>query len=439
MAQGDPFSGYTNTDSYFLPYASGGFVPGNTNDVTVSFILPDSVGARTNFTMNVDTGSRGVFASEDALGAGFTNAYSFQGQINLSSSGRVYNGYWTPTAMIFGVTDLTSGLPKALTSSVTILSVQSLTCDTNHSSASFSVKSNAPANGTLNLDGGGTIAYTDWAFSLTHGQSVSYASNPGLLADVSNFGVGFYLGGATNSTTTGPIANDKNQIYNPLINLTDTSLLQGYIVKTNGIQLGLATNVAGFAYTKLNPTGLASSNSVPDWQTPMGTTVINGVTNIPGSIVIDSGIGDAYISASNQTVAPTNFTVQLMNSGGATNGGVGYYVDMASISSLNPSSISLSHPATNGIFSQNQSPYGTSYFNTGRNVLNAFDMLYDPVNGYMGLLTNYYGSSLVSNGTVFFAAQAGGFANPLPEPSTYVLFGLGAIGLLIALRRKKAA
>jgi hypothetical protein len=341
--------------------------------------------------------------------------------------------------MIFGVTNLSSGLHQALTSSVTILSVQSLTCDTNHSSASFSVKSSAPTNGTLNLDGGGTIAYTNWAFSLTHGQSVSYASNPGLLADVSNFGVGFYLGGATNSTTTGPIANDKNQIYNPLINLTDTSLLQGYIVKTNGIQLGLATNVSGFAYTKLNPTGLASSNSVPDWQTPMGTTVINGVTNIPGSIVIDSGIGDAYISASNLTVAPTNFTVQLMNSGGATNGGVGYYVDMASNSSLNPSSISLSPPATNGIFSQNQSPYGTSYFNTGRNVLNAFDMLYDSVNGYMGLLTNDYGSSLVSNGTVFFAAQAGGFANPLPEPSTYVLLGIGAIGMLIAIRRKKAA
>lgn len=437
MAEGDPFSGYTNTHSYFLPYKTGSFTPENSGDVTVSFTLPYSVGTKTNFTMNVDTGSRGCFTSEDALGGGFTNANSFKGLINLSSSGRVYNGYWTPTTMIFDVTDLTTSLARKVISSVAILSVQSLTCDTNHSSASFSIKSSAPSGGFLNLDGGGTLAYTDWSFSLTYGQSVSYASNPGLLEDVSNFGVGFYLGGATNSTTTGPIANNKNQIYNPLINLTEQNLAAGYIIKTNGIQLGLATNVSGFAYTYLNPTGLTSTNSVPDWQTPMGTTVINGTTNIPGSIVIDSGIGDAYISASGLVDTPTNLTVQLMNSGGATNGGVGYHIDMTGSSSLNPSSIGRAPPATNGIFSQNQSPYGTSYFNTGRNVLNAFDMLYDPVNGYMGLLTNDYGSSLVSDGTVFFAAQAGGYASPIPEPSTYALLLLSGAASLYALKGRK--
>ena len=32
-----------------------------------------------------------------------------------------------------------------------------------------------------------------------------------------------------------------------------------------------------------------------------------------------------------------------------------------------------------------------------------------------------------------------GSTDPIPEPSTYALFGIGAIGMLILLRRKKTA
>jgi len=442
LAQADPYAGYTNTDSYFLPYATEGFAPGNTNDVTISFTLPGSTGLSTNFTMNVDTGSRGVFASSDALGNNFTNAGSFSGLINLSSSGRVYDGYWTPTTMTFSVTNLSTGHLDTITSSVTILDVQKLTCDTAHASTTFGIKDSAASNGTVLLDGGGTANYTNRVLTLSTGQSVSYASNPGLLADVSNFGVGFYLGGVTNSTTTGPIANNQNQIYNPLINLNNTNLAAGYIVKTNGIQLGLANNVSGYAYTKLNPTGLSSTNSVPDWQASMGTVVNGGVTNNPGTVLLDSGISGAYFSASglasSNDIVSNNITVQLLNSGGAVGGGVGYHIDMSSNSALNPTDISFSTSGTNGIFSQNQSPWGPNYFNTGRNVFDAFNMLYDAQNGYMGLLTNDYGSSLVGNGTVYFSAQAGGFPNPVPEPSAIALFSLSGLVLLAFCRRKQA-
>ncbi len=438
FAQADPYAGYTNTSSYFLPYSSGSFTPNNGGDVFVSFSLPESTGTKTNFNVQVDTGSRGFYSSSTALGAAFTNADSYAGQIGLSSSGRVFQGYWTPTIMTFNVTNLATGLADMVTSSVTVLDVQSLTCDSNHASATFTTTTDSGtviANiiGTTNTT---TLLFTGGSVTVNQGLSVSYALNTNL-ANEENFGVGFYLGEATNSTTTGPIANNKNQTYNPLINLTSSNLVAGYIVKTNGIQLGLATNVSGYAYTKLNSTGLTSSNSVPDWQTPMGTTVINGVTNTPGSIVMDSGISNAYISASNLVTAPTNFTVQLMNSGGATNGGVGYNINMGSNSALNPSAIDLSNSGTNGIFSQNASPYGYSYFNTGRNVFDAFNMLYDAQNGYMGLLTNDYGSSLVGNGTVFFSAQAGGFPNPVPEPSAIALFGLGGLVLLAVCRRKQ--
>lgn len=443
FAQADPYSGYTNTDSFFLPYSSGSFSSTNNGDVFVNFSLPGSTGTTTNFNVQVDTGSRGFYASSTALGANFTNAASFSGQINLSSSGRVFQGYWTPTSMTFGVTNLATGLNDTVTSSVTVLDVQSLTCDSNHPSTTFTTTT---ATGTIIADIIGTtnttiLSYSGHSVTVAQGYSVSFAKNTNL-ANESNFGVGFYLGGATNSTTTGPIGNNQNQTFNPLINLTDPKLVAGYIIKTNGIQLGLATNVSGYAYTKLNSTGLASTNSVPDWQASMGTVVNGGVTNKPGNIIFDSGVGNAYFSAAGLTnasnIISNNITVQLVNSGGAANGGVGYHIDLSSTNALNPTTVDFSISGTNGIFSQNQDPYGESYFNTGRNAFDAFNMLYDAKNGYLGFLTNDYGSLLANNGSgiVTFNAQAGGFPNPIPEPSTYALLALSALALLVAYRRR---
>ena len=319
-----------------------------------------------------------------------------------------------------------------------MLDVQSLTCDSNHASTTFTTTTDS---GTVIADiiatGGTTnISFSGGSVTVGQGFSISYAKNTNI-ANESNFGIGFYLGGATNSTTTGPIGNNQNQTYNPLINLNDTNLAAGYIVKTNGIQLGLATNVSGYAYTKLNPTGLASTNSVPDWQPAMGTVVNGGVTNAPGNIVMDSGIGGAYFSAAglanSNDIVSNNITVQLVNSGG----GVGYNINMSGNSALNPTNIAFSISGTNGIFSQNQSPWGLNYFNTGRNVFDAFNMLYDAQNGYMGLLTNDYGSLLATNGSgiVTFSAQAGGFPNPVPEPSAMALLGTAGLALFAACRR----
>lgn len=426
LAQGDPYSGYTNHQSYFLPYSSGAFIPSDGGDVYVSFSLPESTGTKTNFEVQVDTGSRGFYASSTSLGTGFTNAGSYPGQINLSSSGRVFQGAWTPTTMTFAVTNLVTGLDDTVTSSVTVLVIQSLTCDSNHMSATFSTTTDS---GSVLADKIGTtktinIPFKDHTVTVQRGYSISYSKNTNL-AEEENFGVGFYLGGPTNSTTTGPISNNQNQSYNPLINITDTNIVEGYIIKTYGIQLGLATNVSGFAYTRLNPTGFTSDNSVPDWQTPMGTVVNGGTnggyTNVPGSIVMDSGIGNAYFSAAGLGQPgdriSNDLTIELMNSGGALLGGVGYNIDQRGNSPLNPSSIDISHSGTNGIFSQSQAPYGKSYFNTGRNVFFAFDMLYDAQNGYMGLMTNDLGSSLVDSNIVYFHPQEGGFPVPSPMPS----------------------
>lgn len=431
-AQGDPYSGYANSDSYFLEYANGtSFAPGNTSDVQVNVTI-----AGETHLFNVDTGSRGLYASTTELGSNFViGPGAYQGQIDLDSSGRVSSGMWTPTTVSFDVKDK-NGVSTTVTSSVNILAVTTLSAQMGRT-ARFDVDTSvAGYDGTVKLDGGGTVAvktdstgsYVELTHNATVNQQISYSNNiKGLIKDVSNFGVGFDISGAAGGT--GPVGNNQNQIYNALINLDkmkDGSLVAGYIVKSNGIQLGLTSADKGYAYTTLNPTGFTSANSVPDWQTPMGQTTVNGKTNAPGSVVMDSGIDGAFISAPDlhESDLSNPITVSLMNSGGM----VGYQIDLSDPSNvLNPNGIQIVTPGTDGIYSQNQPPYGEQFFNTGRNVFEAFDMLYDAQNGYMGLLTNSYGAT---DPNVFFNAQAGGFPNPVPEARTTAML---CIGLLLVL------
>jgi len=430
----NPYDGYSSTNAYFLEYVPGtSFAPGVTGDVQVSVKI-----AGVSHIFNVDTGSRGLYTANTELGGNFTNPASlpgaYQGQIQLDSSGRFSSGYWVPTTLSFDVINLSTNATTTVTSTVNILAVTTLSAQMNRT-ATFGVSSNS----SVNLDGGGTVQpyltiNGTWEVALTQNatvnQQISYANNtPGLINPVSNFGIGFDLSGAPGGT--GPIGNNENQIYNPLINVAgmggNGTLVAGYIIKTNGIQLGLTGNETGYGYTTLNPTGFTSNNSQPDWQTPMGQTTLNGTVtpNGPGSVVMDSGISQAYISApdltGNETI--TGVSVSLMNSGGAA----GYNINLNDPTNLlNPSAIDISDPTTDGIYSQNQLPYQSNFFNTGRNVFSAFNMLYDAQNGYMGVLPNSYGLTLEQQGIVFFTAQAGGFPNPIPEgnPAVMVLMGL---------------
>ena len=271
-------------------------------------------------------------------------------------------------------------------------------------------------------------------FTLTAGQSVSYndGTNSSLLGQVSNFGVGF---DRTGQGTT-PNTNNINQSYNAFLNLssmTNGSMVAGYILKTNGVQLGLTTSTTNFAYTQLLPTGLTNASAlhtVPDWQAPTGNIVENGETNATGQVVVDIGIGHAILTLPGQTNGYTNnppVSVQLINSGGA----VGYTITTNGSNLLNPQdqdtngNVSL-FPPLGGNFSENQPPTSDYFFNTGRNVLNAFDFLYDGKNDYVGLTTN---SNLMFT--------AGYYPNPVPEPSSYDLIGLGVLALGIVEMRKR--
>jgi hypothetical protein len=96
-----------------------------------------------------------------------------------------------------------------------VLDVTTLGSESN-GTATYNVAASAPGSGTLTLTDGSRLAYTGGSFTLSNGQGVSYASNPNLLPSVSNFGIGFFVGG---STTTGPVGDNTNQIYNALLNI----------------------------------------------------------------------------------------------------------------------------------------------------------------------------------------------------------------------------
>src|SRR5471032_883509 len=80
-ADDNPYDGYADkTDSYFLSYTNGtSFAPNNANDVQVALSI-DGI----SHTLNVDTGSRGLYLSSEALGDGFTpGPDAYAGEIDL--------------------------------------------------------------------------------------------------------------------------------------------------------------------------------------------------------------------------------------------------------------------------------------------------------------------------------------------------------------------
>ena len=429
----NPLTGYTGfTNSYFLPYANDpGFGTANPDDPTVAL----SIGGG-DFTVNLDTGSRGLYLSTDLLGSDLrTNADSFSGQIYLNSSARIFEGLWTTTPVSFDVTDQNANATTTI-ANIPVLDVTTLACSTNPqpgqtngASTTFSLKEDGPIV-VMNPDGSTFTTNCIGSVTLTAGQSISYAANANYLAPVSNFGVGF---DRTGQGTT-PNTNNINQSYNAFLNLaamTNGSMVAGYILETNGIQLGLTASTTNFAYTQLLPTGLsnaASLHTTPDWQAPTGTLVENGQTNMTGQVVVDIGIGHAIMTLPGQTngfLTNPPLEVQLLNSGGA----VGYNITTNASNLLNPQSQGTSgnvslFPPLDGNFSENQPPSSDNFFNTGRNVLNAFDFLYDGSNGFVGLTTN----GLVStNADLSFTP--GFYPNPVPEPSSGWLFALGGVAV----------
>ena len=409
----NPLSGYTGfQEQYSIPYSNS---PGyGTASPGTSTIAINILG--TTHDIILDTGSRGLYVSANMLPVGYTPT-GVAGDLYLSSSKRLFQGTWADLTIRFPQATAVGGVTGAAQATLPVLVAQSITAQ--GGTATFQTQI---ASGNVTLTDSTLVPFSGSTLTLQPGQVAAYADNPGILGTASNFGVGIDPSGtSTNPNNT----NQYNQQYNAFLNFDQMkagTMRAGYTLGQSGVNVGLTESTTGFAYTNLIPTGLTQvPGSPPDWQIATGTVVYGGNTSATGRILVDVGIDNGYLtlpegSSGNVT---GNYTVNLLNS----NGAVSFEVNNQPGNYLSPSSTSWSayDQGNSNPFSESQPPYGEQFLNTGRNVINGFDLVYDGTGGLIGLKQN----SSVANSNMTFAA--GYYPSPIPEPSAGILAALSAV------------
>jgi hypothetical protein len=211
-----------------------------------------------------------------------------------------------------------------------------------------------------------------------------------------------------------PVAN---QNYNAMLNLAAMQggqMVSGYVLTPGAVVLGLTpANTAPvapsspntYAFEKLIPTGQPQiPQSPPDWQAATGSVDLNGTPYPTGEGILDIGIDDMLLTlpgfpTTGSLASGNDLDVALL---GLPIGTVGYTFSVGDTTNpLGPTSVQWS-PLQPGAFSEGQTY--TTLVNTGRDVLNAFNVLYDASNGYLGLQLN----ALSSGSSAFLTPTIGG-------------------------------
>ena len=390
---GDPLAGYAaSLGHYLVKYANDPdfYNPGiPAADPRIAL----QVGAN-QLTVNLDTGSRGLYFDILQLDPTLSLEDATLGHVYLNSSNRLFFGQWTTQTITFTQSEYSGpeqkGPAQATVPLLAVTAIGASTTPAPGSTVANTTFGTTVASGTVTITNGTKSAEvtivpnttgtaTPGIITIPGGWWANYADNmltatTSKLASVANFGVGF---DRTGQGTT-PTANDLNQAYNAFLNLTemqDGTMRPGYVISAQGVQLGLDSSVTGYAYTDLAPTGLTQgSQTAPDWQPASGT----------GQIVLDLGIPSAILTLPGQTPSSQfsgQMKVDLLNSGGA----VHYDINLANTNNLlNPTNVEFFDPLA-GRFTENMPAQNQQFFNTGRNVISAFDYLYDAASGYFGL------------------------------------------------------
>jgi hypothetical protein len=419
----NPLSGYTGfQQQYSIPYSNTpGYGAASPSASTVAISI-----LGTTHDIILDTGSRGLYVSANMLPSGYTPT-GVAGDLYLSSSKRFFQGTWADLTISFPQANAVGGVTGAAQSTLPVLVAQSITAQ--GGPATFQTQI---ASGNVTLTNSALVPFSGGTLTLQPGQIAAYADNIGILGTASNFGVGIDPSG---TSTTPNNTNQYNQQYNAFLNLDQMkagTMRAGYTLGQSGVHVGLTESTTGFAYTNLIPTGLAQvPGSPPDWQIATGAVVYGGNTSATGRILVDIGIGNAYLTLPEGTSGNVtgNYNVNLLNSDGA----VSFEVNDDSDNILQPSISSETgwrtewtayDQSSSNPFSESQPPYGTQFLNTGRNVINGFDLVYDGTGGLFGLKPN----SSVPSAIMTFAA--GYYPSPIPEPSAGILAAVSAVIML---------
>ena len=350
----------------------------------------------------VDTGSTGMVITADYLYKAFGIQASqlpqtTPGQITYTSSGLTYNGFVYPLNV--GLYNSNGGTGTlGATSQVPILIATSMT---NSSGQTTNFSCSTP--------------------------SCTISSSA-----LEQFGVGF-----------GRSQGSSN--LNPLLNLTAVAngnvqlMAPGYVVTKTAVMLGLTSaQLLNTAFASLlpmsstTPTSIASPYAIAatktNWQTPAMTMVINNAGanangTYYGSLLVDTGISNMELSTGgnswNTTASTPTLQVSLPGASSSPGQPVIYtlvyqgscgsgapldacppYPQGANLSPIYPSN---SHDAPDTGISfvapSNTNP-AYPFINTGGNFLNYFNVVYDPVSGFVGYQVSQNAITTTNNPTV---------------------------------------
>jgi len=420
----NPLSGYTGfQQQYSIPYSN---TPGyGTASPTASTVAINILGSTHDIIL--DTGSRGLYVSANMLPSEYSPT-GVAGHLYLSSSKRLFQGTWADLTISFPQANAVGGVTGPAQSTLPVLVAQSITAQ--GGAATFGT---LIASGNVTLTDNSLVPISGSSVTLQPGQVATYAANPGILGTASNFGVGIDPSGTSTSPNN---TNQYNQQYNAFLNFDQMkagTMRAGYTLGQSGVHVGLTESTTGFAYTNLIPTGLDQVPGSPtDWQVPTGTVVYgSNPPSDPGRILVDVGIGYAFLTLAEGTSGNVseNYTVNLLNSNGAVSFEVNNQPDNFLNPSPNPETGWRSEwtpydPGTSNGFSESVPPVGTQFLNTGRNVINGFDLVYDGTGGLFGLKQT---SSILGANMTFTAAF---YPSPIPEPSPGILVALSSLIVL---------
>lgn len=346
--------------SFLVPFANASAMNFGTFNIPYPEIAI-SVNGGATINANMDTGSRGIIVSKYLLPSDF-QVSGPAGYIFYWESGIKLNGRWTNSRVSLVQAEDMGGNPAEIGANLPILVIESMTC----------VKPQA----------GKPWPYQPSSCKTMEGKTVPISSDN----TTAVVGVGFDRTGMG----TAPENNAYNQQRNLFLNIDQMksgSVRSGYIITQQGVQLGLtqANASEGFAFGKLLPTGFKQvAGSPPDWQAPLGSVTYQGKSYAPGQVVVDMGSSRGLLTLPGQ---PTTGTIpdgaQLSLSLLGTQGQVAVNWTGGNTSDvLYPDGVSWA-ALQKGRFSENKRT--NTFANTGRDVLNGFDILYDATDGFYGL------------------------------------------------------
>lgn len=187
---------------------------------------------------------------------------------------------------------------------------------------------------------------------------------------------------------------------NPFLNIdainghyvSPSSVRAGYIVSTQGVEIGLtAENTRGFAFENLEP-GLTHKRDPRDWAMARMSFSINGEGRYYGPALIDTGIAQMYIRCEDSSAIPS-ITIRNPNKHG--------YAKM--VKRVKPGTrIAVGFPSLDGSAPSYSFVVGEGspiepkyvvpgkaatppYVNTGRNLLYGYSIAFDAIGGRFGL------------------------------------------------------